>query len=132
NRIKSYLKRQSFEENYREGITRLEKAARSEHLKLGGVRDNEILAKVARALHYKSAPELLAAVGYGEHSVESILKRIRADLEVESGKSAVKESEVVSESLSGAASALLHRKVKTGGEEAAATTAGGLEFTPAS
>jgi guanosine-3',5'-bis(diphosphate) 3'-pyrophosphohydrolase len=127
NRIKSYLKKQNFEDNYREGLDRLEKAAQSERLKLGKIADNEKLLKHARALTFKTVPELIAAIGYGEHSAESILKRLRADLQEESKAAAEHD-----ESLSGAASSILARRVKPRSEysDGSPTPPEGLQLGP--
>lgn len=114
NRIKSYLKRQNFDSNYREGLNRLEKAAQSERLRLGAIADNETLLKHARALKFKNVAELLAAIGYGEYSAETILNRIRAELRAEEKKQDPKANGTSDETLSGAAASLLNRKkVKT-------------------
>ena len=101
NRIKAYLRRQNVEENVREGLMRLEKTAQTERLKLGKIADNESLLQVARALNFKSVDELLASIGYGEHSADSVLKRVR---ELSGNKNDGK-----SDTLSGNATALLSR-----------------------
>lgn len=97
NRIKSFLRRQNVEENTRDGLERLEKAAQSERLKLGKIADNESLRQVARSLNFKTVDDLLASIGYGEHSADSVLKRVR---ELTSSKT---------DTLSGTANALLSR-----------------------
>lgn len=99
NRIKASLRKQNVEENIREGLDRLEKAAQSERLKLGKIADNESLRQVARTLNFKTVDDLLAAIGYGEHSADSVLKRVR---ELNGAQS---------DTLSGAANALLTRNV---------------------
>ena len=122
NRIKSFLKKQNAAVNVREGRARLEKAARAERLKLGEVADNKSLLECARALGLKSADELLAGIGYGEYSAENILNRIRAA--APNVKSNAKNGE---ETLSGAASALLQKRTKRGGDDNGAQQ-GSLNF----
>jgi guanosine-3',5'-bis(diphosphate) 3'-pyrophosphohydrolase len=99
NRIKASLRKQNVEENIREGLDRLEKAAQSERLKLGKIADNESLLQVARTLNFKNVNDLLAAIGYGEHSADSILKRVR------------ELTGAANDTLSGAANALLTRNI---------------------
>jgi guanosine-3',5'-bis(diphosphate) 3'-pyrophosphohydrolase len=81
NRIKNFLRKQNFEENYKEGMARLEKAAQLERLKLGSVADNESLARYATHLKLRSVEELIAGIGYGEYSAENVLNRIRTELQ---------------------------------------------------
>ena len=118
NRIKSFLRKQNFDENYREGLQRLEKAAQSERLKLGAIADNLSLARHAESLRLKSTDELLAGIGYGEYSAESVLNRIRADLKKldglkkEDGKKAEIKGlvEAIEGTLTASASSLLTRR----------------------
>lgn len=81
NRIKNFLRKQNFEENYKEGLLRLEKAAQSERLKLGAVADNESLARYAAMLKLRNVEELIAGIGYGEYSAENVLNRIRTEMQ---------------------------------------------------
>ena len=81
NRIKSFLKKQNREENVREGTERLEAAARAEKVRLGKLDDNEALLEQARSMSLKSVDDLLAAIGYGEYSAETVLRRARAQME---------------------------------------------------
>ncbi|HEX9998065.1 MAG TPA: RelA/SpoT family protein, partial [Abditibacterium sp.] len=67
-RIKAFLRKQNFDENYRYGLERLEKFARSERLKITGLASSEALEKLALELGQKSAGDLIAAIGYGEFS----------------------------------------------------------------
>ena len=106
NRIKAFLKKQSFEENYREGMQRLEKAAQVERLKLGSLATNEVLARVAKSLHLKGLPDLLASIGYGEHSAAQVLNRVREEMQSDKPGSAGEGA-----TLSGAAEALMQRKM---------------------
>ncbi|HEX8833037.1 MAG TPA: bifunctional (p)ppGpp synthetase/guanosine-3',5'-bis(diphosphate) 3'-pyrophosphohydrolase, partial [Abditibacteriaceae bacterium] len=84
-RIKSFLRKQNFGDNYREGLERLEKAAQTERLKLGKIADNEALLRFAKTQNLKTVDDLIAAIGYGEFSADHVLKKVRADLESESG-----------------------------------------------
>jgi len=129
NRIKSFLKRQNFDSNYREGLNRLEKAAQSERLKLGAIADNAALLKHAKLLKFKNVAEMLAAIGYGEYSAETILNRIRADLKSEEKKHDPKAVPQVDETLSGAASSLLNRKKVKGNSDSGDTRQGDLRFS---
>lgn len=115
NRIKNFLRKQSFEENYREGLSRLEKTAQLERLKIGAVADNESLLRYARTLSLKSAEDLIAAIGYGEYSAESVLNRIRTELKEARPDSRKNEKALLGEvedTLSGAASSLLSERAK--------------------
>lgn len=107
NRIKAFLRRENFEDNYRYGLERLEKAARSERLKIAGLVGGEALEKLALELGQKGTSELIAAIGYGEFSALNILGRLRAEL---APQPKTAES---SDGLSGAASNLLNRRPKT-------------------
>ena len=120
-RIKAFLRKESFEDNYRYGLQRLEKAARSERLKLGNAAENETLAKLARQMGLKTAAELVAAVGYGEFSPENILNRVRGELAPENRTSDSTEN------LSGAATTLLQRRPKVD-EESEGGAQGELAF----
>ena len=108
NRIKSALKRHNFEDNYREGLNRLEKAAQVERLKLGAIATNEMLLRVAKNLKFRDVSDMLAAIGYGEHSAEHILRLVRAELGRDREKTRMHSGEG---ELSGAADALLQRKM---------------------
>jgi GTP pyrophosphokinase len=114
NRIKSFLRKQAFEDNYREGMKRLEKAAQAERLKLGNIANHEALAKMAKALKQKNVEEMIAAIGYGEFSAESILQRIRPELRARKEKQEPKNRQ---EALSGTANTLLSRTASTTDEK---------------
>jgi GTP pyrophosphokinase len=113
NRIKNFLRKQSHDENYREGLMRLEKTAQAERLKLGAIADNESLLRYAKLQNLKSVEELIAAIGYGEYSAESVLNRIRTELKQvrpdKKDKSLVGE---VHDTLSGTATSLLSERAK--------------------
>jgi GTP pyrophosphokinase len=112
NRIKSFLRKQAFADNYREGMKRLEKAAQAERLKLGNIANHEALEAMAKALKQKNVDEMIAAIGYGEFSAESILQRIRPELRQRKEKPEYKRQEA----LSGTANSLLSRMPSTSAE----------------
>jgi GTP pyrophosphokinase len=126
NRIKSFLKKQNFDDNYREGLERLEKAATSERVKLGNVANNEYLQKQARAASLKSVEDLVAAIGYGEYSAESVVKRVRAEEEK------AKPTPEPTDTLSGAAASLLARTMRTRGDfdSRDGESSGGVQLGP--
>ncbi len=103
-RIKAHLRRLDFDINYRQGLQRLEKAARSERLKLGNLAENAAIETIAKQMGQKSAGELVAAIGYGEYSGENVLNRIRTELETEN------RTCDSAEEVSGAATALLQKR----------------------
>jgi GTP pyrophosphokinase len=105
-RIKAFLRKQNFDENYRYGLERLEKVARTERLKIAGLASSEILEKLAADLGQKGAAELIAAIGYGEFSAETILNRLRPEL---TSQPKISEN---TEGLSSAAANLLNRRPK--------------------
>jgi len=116
NRIKSFLRKQAFEDNYREGLKRLEKVAQGERLKLGNIANHEALTTAAKALKQKNVDELIAAIGYGEFSAESILQRIRPELKKRKERKE-KPSFTRQESLSGTANSLLARMPQANNED---------------
>jgi len=124
NRIKNFLRKQNFEENYKEGMTRLEKAAQLERLKLGTVADNETLARYAAHLKLRNVEELIAGIGYGEYSAENVLNRIRTELQKpvtgkgeDSRKSGLKGLiGIDNDTLGAPASSLLSRRSRHRGE----------------
>ncbi|HEX8466070.1 MAG TPA: bifunctional (p)ppGpp synthetase/guanosine-3',5'-bis(diphosphate) 3'-pyrophosphohydrolase [Abditibacterium sp.] len=120
-RIKAFLRKQNFEENYRHGFERLEKAARSERLKISGLATSEAMENLALSLGQKGAAELIAAIGYGEFSPETVLNRVRADLTPEP------KPADMAEEVSGAAAHLLNRRPKST-EKDAAGESGEMEF----
>ncbi len=105
-RIKGHLRRLDFDINYRQGLQRLEKAARSERLKLGNLAENPAIETIALAMGQKGAAELVAAIGYGEYSGENVLNRIRTELEAEA------RTCDGAEEVSGAATTLLQKRPK--------------------
>jgi GTP pyrophosphokinase len=123
-RIKNFLRKQNFEDNLREGMARLEKAAQAQRLKLGGIADNESLKRHAATLKLKSVDELIAGIGYGEYSAENVLNRISAELQkstagrndssknYDSSKSAKGLVSQDGESLGAPASSLLARRAR--------------------
>ena len=139
NRIKNFLRKQSFEDNYREGMQRLEKAAQSERLKLGAIADNQSLARHAESLRLRNVQELIAGIGFGEYSAESVLNRIRADLRKLDGskKDEPKKTEIkglaeaTEGTLTASASSLLSRRARNNSrinEDEGETESGYLRF----
>lgn len=119
NRIKAHLRKENFDVNYRYGLARLEKALRAERIRPGNVAESEAMEKCARALGIKSAAELVASIGFGEHSAQSVLHRIRDELAPEP------KSVEGMEHISGAATNLLQKRVDLGENPEAE---GDLEF----
>ncbi|PQV63887.1 GTP pyrophosphokinase [Abditibacterium utsteinense] len=120
-RIKAFLRKQNFDENYRYGLERLEKVARSERLKIAGLAGSEALENLALELGQKGAADLIAAIGYGEFSAETILNRVRAQCAPQP-----KTSENV-DGLSSAAASLLNRRIRET-EKDAPGESGEMEF----
>ena len=120
-RIKAFLRKQNFDENYRYGLERLEKVARSERLKIAGLAGSEALENLGLELGQKGAAELIAAIGYGEFSAETVLNRVRASLAPQP-----KTSELT-EGLSSAAASLLNRRVRETDKDAPGES-GEMEF----
>jgi guanosine-3',5'-bis(diphosphate) 3'-pyrophosphohydrolase len=129
NRIKSFLKKQNFDDNYREGLQRLEKAAQAERLKLGTIATNEVLLRVARNLKFKGLPELIAAIGYGEYSAENILRRVRVELGKDKGEDEQSLSTAGDESLSRVATTLLQRRPRLDESTSNGIAQGTLKFS---
>lgn len=117
NRIRSFLKRQNFDENYREGLARLEKAAQTDRLKLGAIAGNETLREIALKQKYKSTEELIAAIGYGDESAEAILNRVRAVLKDAKTDQRARLVGSDDETLSGPATSLIQRRVNMKGDD---------------
>ncbi len=120
-RIKAFLRKQNFDENYRYGLERLEKFARSERLKITGLAASETLENLALEWGQKGAAELIAAIGYGEFSAETVINRVRAECTPQP-----KTSELT-DGLSSAAASLLNRRVKET-EKDAPGESGEMEF----
>jgi GTP pyrophosphokinase len=111
NRIRSHLKRQNFDENFREGVARLEKAAQSERIKLGAPVENEAIKSIARQMNYKSAEDLVAAVGYGDQSAENIINKVRAESKETKPSARTRLIGAQDDNLTGSARRLMERKV---------------------
>jgi GTP diphosphokinase / guanosine-3',5'-bis(diphosphate) 3'-diphosphatase len=116
NRIRSHLKRQNFDENFKEGVARIEKAAQSERLKLGALVDNESIKATAQHMKFKNAQELIAAVGYGEVSAEHVVNRAKADLKEAKPESKSRIIGASDDTLSGRAASLMQKRPKFGEE----------------
>lgn len=78
NRIKSFLRKISFEDNLRFGRERLEKEVHSLRLDPGQILRSEILDQISQSTNFKGADNLIAAVGYGDLSAESIVEKARS------------------------------------------------------
>ena len=111
NRIRNHLKRQNFDENFREGVARLEKIAGAERLKIGPPADNDTIKSIARTKNYKSTTDFIAAVGYGDESAESVVNKVRA--ETKEAKTTAKPRLIGSQddNLSGSARRMMDIKV---------------------
>lgn len=80
NRIKGFLKKQSFEENREEGRERLERACRAARLKFHELMDAGVFDRVAKTCNLKNADQLFAAIGWGDYSAAGILARVETEL----------------------------------------------------
>ncbi|MBI3922567.1 MAG: bifunctional (p)ppGpp synthetase/guanosine-3',5'-bis(diphosphate) 3'-pyrophosphohydrolase, partial [Armatimonadetes bacterium] len=78
NRIKSFLRKIAFEDNLRFGRERLEKEVHSLRLDPGQILRPEILDQISQGTNFKGADNLIAAVGYGDLSAESIVEKARS------------------------------------------------------
>ncbi|NCO37778.1 MAG: (p)ppGpp synthetase [Armatimonadetes bacterium CG_4_10_14_3_um_filter_66_18] len=80
-RIKSALRKAGFEENLSTGRARLERAAKSARLEMAEVNRSGVLERLSAAANYKTVEEYIAAVGYGDFSPESVVERVRDELD---------------------------------------------------
>jgi GTP pyrophosphokinase len=85
-RIKSALRKAGFEENLSAGRARLERAAKSARLELAEINRSGVLERLAAAANYKTVEEYIAAVGYGDFSPESVVERVRDELDRDAQK----------------------------------------------
>jgi GTP pyrophosphokinase len=83
NRIKSYLRKQSFEENREDGRNRIERACRAAPWKFRALLDSGLFDKIAKAWNLKDADALFAAVGWGEYSTAAVVSRIETEMRKE-------------------------------------------------
>ena len=90
----------------------MEKAAQADRFKLGTLTENAGIISIAKSLKYRTVEELIAAIGYGDHSAEQIYHRVRAALRDNKGvdpKSLLIGSD--GQTISGPAASLIQRKV---------------------
>lgn len=76
-RIKAFLRKASFDDNLKMGRERLEKEAHTHHLDAGEILRDEILDQVSQHTNFKGTDNLIAAVGYGDISAESVIEKAR-------------------------------------------------------
>ncbi len=77
NRIKRYLKEQSYQENLQRGREMLREALERVGLSLSEVLDSGKLEELAKAYQVQSAEDLLAAIGWGSVSVQSVVNKLK-------------------------------------------------------
>jgi len=77
NRIKRYLKEQSYNENLQRGRELLAEALEKVGLSLGDVLESGKLDELAKAYQLQNANDLLAAIGWGSVSVQSVVNKLK-------------------------------------------------------
>jgi len=77
NRIKRYLKEQSYAENLQRGRELLAEALEKAGLSLGEVLEAGKLDELAKAYQLQNANDLLAAIGWGSVSVQSVVNKLK-------------------------------------------------------
>ncbi len=77
NRIKRYLKEQSYAENLQRGRELLAEALEKAGLSLGEVLESGKLDELAKAYQLQNANDLLAAIGWGSVSVQSVVNKLK-------------------------------------------------------
>lgn len=77
NRIKRYLKEQSYNENLQRGREILAEALEKVGLSLSEVMDAGKLDELAKVYQVQSANDLLAAIGWGSVSVQSVVNKLK-------------------------------------------------------
>lgn len=77
NRIKRYLKEQSYNENIQRGRETLREALEKVGLSLGNILESGKLDELAKAYQLQSANDLLAAIGWGSVSVQSVVNKLK-------------------------------------------------------
>jgi GTP pyrophosphokinase len=80
NRIRSFLRKQAFDANVREGQNRLERAAKAAHMDPRSIIRDELLEKVAHQHNARTADELRAVIGWGDVSAGSVFEKLRHEL----------------------------------------------------
>jgi len=77
NRIKRYLKEQSYAENLQRGRELLAEALEKAGLSLGEVLESGKLDELSEAYQLQNANDLLAAIGWGSVSVQSVVNKLK-------------------------------------------------------
>jgi len=77
NRIKRYLKEQSYNENLQRGREMLAEALEKVGLSLSEVMESGKLDELAKVYQVQNANDLLAAIGWGSVSVQSVVNKIK-------------------------------------------------------
>ncbi len=77
-KIKAYFRKQRFAANAARGRELLQKELERLHLDQRHLLSPDVLSKIAEGMNMHSAEELLAAVGYGDTAIGSVLTRLRA------------------------------------------------------
>ncbi len=77
NRIKRYLKEQSYAENLQRGRELLAEALEKAGLSFGEVLESGKLDELAEAYQLQNANDLLAAIGWGSVSVQSVVNKLK-------------------------------------------------------
>jgi len=79
NKIRSWFKKERREENIAEGKAIIEREFKRNLIHFDDKTREEYLAETARRMHYNSADDFFAALGYGGLSIERIIPRIKDD-----------------------------------------------------
>lgn len=77
NRIKRYLKEQSYNENLQRGREMLAEALEKASISLSEVLDSGKLDELAKVYQLQSANDLLAAIGWGSVSAQSVVNKLK-------------------------------------------------------
>lgn len=77
NKIRHWIKNERRDENIAAGMEDLEKALRRSGIRLNKENRDEVLKAVAVQLHYNSAEDMFAAMGYGGLPVAKVERRVR-------------------------------------------------------
>jgi len=79
-RIKSFLRKASFDENLHTGRERLEREAQANHLDPKELLRTSVLEEISQHTNFRGANNLVAAVGFGDVSSESVIEKCRQQL----------------------------------------------------
>lgn len=80
NKIRQYFRKRDYSENVVAGRQELSNYLISQGYRLEALMEPSNLQKAVDNLHYRSADDLLAAIGYGEQSVQGVANKLTADL----------------------------------------------------